>query len=171
MGGREIAAVADGAPAGAGTAADLAALVARRTFALPSFTDSGGPMPGTGGRGRIVGPAPRTPGERSALAALYSALMTEQSLDAVGSTGDIVIDGPFGGNALFCVVLAALRAPQRVHRSDLRDGTAAGAALVGAMSGPDDMPRLRIDLAPVEPLAGIGLEGYRSEWLSLAAGS
>lgn len=168
MGGLEIAAIEAGAPKGVGTIADLSALVGRRTFALPSFTDSGGPMPGTGGEGRIVGPEPSTAGERSALGALYCALMTDQSLDAVGSQDDIIIDGPFGENALFAAALATLRAPQRVFRSDLRDGTAAGAALVGRMSGRDDLPRLKIELMPVEPLAENGLRGYRDAWLSLA---
>jgi sugar (pentulose or hexulose) kinase len=171
MGGPEIAAIEAGAPKGAGTADDLSVLVRRGTFALPSFTDSGGPMPGTGGRGKIVGPEPRTPGERSVLGALYSALMTDQSLDAVGSESDIIIDGPFGENALFCAALATLRAPQRVYRSDLRDGTAAGAALLARMSGKDDLPRLKIALAPVEPLTE-NLVAYRAEWLSrIEAGS
>jgi sugar (pentulose or hexulose) kinase len=166
MGGHEIAAIEAGAPKGAGTATDIASLVRRRTFALPSFTDSGGPMPGTGGRGRIVGPEPQTPAERVALAALYCALMTDQSLDAVGSASDVIIDGPFGENPLFCGVLAGLRAPQRVLRSDLRDGTAAGAALLAHMSAPEDLPRRNITLTPVEPLCGIGLVEYRAEWLA-----
>jgi sugar (pentulose or hexulose) kinase len=168
MGGLEIAAIEAGAPTGSGTADDFAALIARRTFALPSFSDSGGPMPGTGGRGRIVGPEPATSGERAALGALYCSLMTDQSLDAVGSRNDIIIDGPFGGNALFAAALAALRAPQRVFRSDLREGTAAGAALLGRMSAEQDLPRLELDLTPVEPLAEAALRSYRSEWLALA---
>jgi L-fuculokinase len=171
MGGLEIAAIEAGAPKGSGTAGDLATLSARRTFALPSFTDSGGPMPGTGGKGRIAGPAPQTAGERSALGALYAALMVDRSLEAVGSRSDIIIDGPFGENTLFAAALAALRAPQRVFRSDLRDGTAAGAALLGRMSGKEDLPRLKLELTLVEPLAERGLQGYRSEWLSLAGGS
>ncbi|MDW6024160.1 carbohydrate kinase [Mesorhizobium sp. BAC0120] len=166
MGGHEIAAIEAGAPQAAATSADLANLVRRRTFALPSFTDSGGPMPGTGGKGRIIGPQPRTAGERAALGALYCALMTDQSLDAVGSESEIVIDGPFGENALFCAALAGLRAPQRVFRSDLRDGTAAGAALVAHMSGKHDLPRLKVDLAPVDAFPDVDLPAYRTEWLS-----
>jgi len=168
MGGLEIAAVEAGAPAGSGTPEALSALVRRGTFALPSFTDSGGPMPGTGGRGRIVGPAPEAVAERSALGALYCALMVDQSLDAVGSRGDVIIDGPFGQNALFAAALAALRAPQRLLRSDLRDGTAAGAALLARISGESDMPRQNIDLAPVVPLDEPGLLDYHREWLAQA---
>jgi sugar (pentulose or hexulose) kinase len=166
MGGLEIAAIEAGAPAGSGTAQALSALIRRGTFALPSFSDSGGPMPGTGGQGRIVGPPPQGAAERSALGALYSALMVDQSLAAVDSRSDIIIDGPFGQNALFAAALAALRAPQRLLRSDLRDGTAAGAALLARISGEADMPSLSIDLAPVDPTDAAGVLAYREEWLA-----
>jgi sugar (pentulose or hexulose) kinase len=169
MGGLEIAAIEAGAPAGSGTAEALSTLIRRGTFALPSFSDSGGPMPGTGGQGTIVGPPPRTAAECSALGALYCALMVDQSLAAVDSRGDIIIDGPFGQNAPFAEALAALRAPQRLLRSDLRDGTAAGAALLARISGEADMPRLSIDLTPVEPLGETGLFEYRRDWLAQAA--
>ena len=60
MAGREYAAIA-GADGGDPRAevADVEALVAAGTMALPSFTTSGGPFPGTGGKGQIVGPAAR----------------------------------------------------------------------------------------------------------------
>jgi len=125
-------------------------------------------MPGSGGRGRIVG-APQTDAERSALGALYCALMVDQSLDAVGSVSDIIVDGPFGENALFAATLAALRAPQRVLRSDLRDGTPAGAALLARISGEADMPGLSLDLTPVAPLAEPRLLAYREQWLAQAS--
>ena len=67
--------------------------------------------------------------------------------------------------------LAALRAPQRVFRSDLRDGTAAGAALVGRMSGKNDLPRLKIDLSPVAAFRDVDLSAHRTEWLSRSAAS
>ena len=168
MGGQEITAIEAGAPTGSGTAEALSLLIGRGTFALPSFSDSGGPMPGSGGRGRIVGPPPQTDAERSALGALYCALMVDQSLDAVGSVSDIIVDGPFGENALFTAALAALRAPQRVLKSDLRDGTAAGAALLANISGEADMPRLSLDLTPVAPLADPRLLTYREAWLAQA---
>ena len=168
MGGQEIAAIEAGAPAGSGTAEALSELIRRGTFALPSFSDSGGPMPGTGGQGRIVGPPPQSAAERAALGALYCALMVDQSLAAVGSQSDIIIDGPFGQNALFAAALATLRAPQRLLRSDLRDGTAAGAALLARISGEADMPKLSIDLTPVEPFGAAGLLAYRRDWLAQA---
>jgi sugar (pentulose or hexulose) kinase len=66
--------------------------------------------------------------EKSSLAALYCALMVSESLDAIGSKHDIIVDGPFSKNAVFIQILARLRSGQRVLASDLRDGTTAGAA-------------------------------------------
>jgi sugar (pentulose or hexulose) kinase len=170
MGGRELEIIAGaGAPqAGMAVVADL---IARRTFALPSFTDSGGPMPGTGGRGRTVGPQPGSAQERSALAALYCALMTDQSLAAVGSLGKIIIDGPFGTNSAFMSVLAALREEQEVLASDLRDGTTAGAALVALMGADGTLPKigLKLDRIVRQPIPG--LSEYRREWLALSKGN
>jgi hypothetical protein len=65
-------------------------------------------------------------------------------------------------------VVAVSFAPQRLLRSDLRDGTAAGAALLARISGEADMPRLSIDLTPVEPLEEAGLFAYRRDWLAQA---
>jgi sugar (pentulose or hexulose) kinase len=168
FGGREFEIVAEGAPAGAASLSDVRRLVARRTFALPSFTDSGGPMLGTGGKGRIAGPAPASEGERSALAALYCALMSDQSLAAIGSKGRIIVDGPFGENRVFLAVLAALRPRQRIEASALRDGTAAGAAVLALMQDDGTLPRIALDLAPVAPAEVPGLGQYASEWLALA---
>ena len=49
---------------------DIKRLLAWGTMALPSFTDSGGPCPGTGARGRIKGPLPASPSDKTALGAL-----------------------------------------------------------------------------------------------------
>lgn len=168
MGGHEIAAVEAGAAPNSGTVEHVAKIVSQRTFPVPTFTRTGGPMPGTGGRGRVDGPAPETAAERSALASLYCALMTDQSLNAVGSTADIIVDGPFSQNPVFIAVLAQLRSSQNLLVSDLRDGTTAGAALLGAMETESDLPRRPIDLSPVEPTAIQGLDAYRAEWLELA---
>ncbi|HEU0221361.1 MAG TPA: hypothetical protein VFR34_03995 [Paracoccaceae bacterium] len=168
-GGVEFAVLAGGAPPEAATPQALARLVARGTLALPSFSDSGGPMPGTGGRGRILGPPPENAGERSALAALYCALMTAELLDAIGSRGEIVVDGPFALNPLFAATLAALLAPQPVATSRLAEGTAAGAAILGLMGEDGTLPRIGLALGPVAPAALPGLAAYQARWRSLAA--
>jgi sugar (pentulose or hexulose) kinase len=141
-------------------------LIERRTMALASFTDSGGPLPGTGGKGSIVGPAAETPEERSSLAALYCALMCDQSLNAIGSKARIIIDGPFAENPVFLAILAALRPAQQVFASDLRDGTAAGAAVLALMEETGKLPQVALTVRPVSRAALGGLDEHRAVWLS-----
>jgi sugar (pentulose or hexulose) kinase len=166
-GGREFEILAKGAPAGAASLEAVSRLIDRGTLALPSFTDSGGPVPTSGGNGRIVGPPPSSPEENSTLAALYCALMVSESLDAIGSKHDVVIDGPFSENTIFLRLLAALRAQQRLFTSDLRDGTTVGAACLALM--PDgELPRVELALRAVEPARIGGLTAYGEEWHRLA---
>ena len=168
MGGREFEILAGDAPRDAATLDDVAALIAAGTMALPSFTDSGGPRPGTGGQGRIVGPHPETPAARAGLATLYTALMCCESIDVIGSKGDIVVDGAFARNALFCEIMAALRPDQRVTASPQREGTALGAALLADWTTSRRPTRDRQD--PVRPADMPGLRSYRAAWTK-AAGS
>ena len=168
MGGREFEILAGDAPAEAAQAATLEALIDRGCFALPSFTDSGGPLPATGGRGRIAGPAPESPAERAGLATLYCALMTCESLDAVGSRARILVDGPFAGNPLFLRLLAALRPGQAVLASRGGEGTASGAALLALADEDGRLPKVPVDLAEVVPLTLDGLSGYRDAWRRLS---
>jgi len=164
MGGREYEVLSRGAPADAASFKALGGLVAQGTFALPSFTDSGGPMPGTGNKGHVKGPAPASEEERSTLAALYCALMVDRSLGAVKSRGDIIVDGPFAQNPVFLSVLAALRQPQKVLASQLRDGTTAGAMALALMTETGQIPRLDLDLDEVAPLAPETIIDYAAKW-------
>jgi sugar (pentulose or hexulose) kinase len=145
----------------------VARLVASSVFALPSFTDSGGPVPGSGGKGRIEGGSPADAAERAALASLYCALMVSEQLDAVGSRHDIIVDGPFAKNAAFLAVLAALRQGQSVMASDLRNGTTAGAACLALMPE-GKLPHVELKLLKVRAAAIDGLAAYRSSWRSRA---
>jgi len=164
MGGNEIELVAGKADPSLATLEETGRLIEKDVMALPSFSRSGGPLPHTGGKGRIVGAMPEGEASRAALGALYCALMTDLSLDAVGSTNQIIIDGPFSQNRVFCAVLAALRPDQPVMISDLRDGTAAGAALVGLFERRQDFPERPLALRPVSPPLLPGLEPYRARW-------
>lgn len=164
MGGREYEVLSRGAAAEAASFKALGGLVAQGTFALPSFTDSGGPMPGTGNKGHVKGPAPAGEEERSTLAALYCALMVDRSLAAVKSKGDIIVDGPFAKNPVFLSVLASLRQPQTVLASQLRDGTTAGAMVLALMTQSGEIPRLALDLDEVAPLAPEALLDYAVKW-------
>ncbi|NJM28800.1 MAG: hypothetical protein HC855_00475 [Rhizobiales bacterium] len=147
----------------------IAALIAESTFALPSFSDSGGPVPGSGLKGRIIGAPPKSPEGLASLASLYCALMVSEQLDAVGSEGDIIIDGPFAGNACFLAILAALRKDQRVISSNIRDGTTAGAACLALMEN-GTLPHIELHLRRASPARIEPLPGYRQRWRDMAYG-
>ncbi len=162
MGGREFDLLAGDAARDAATLDDIAALIAAGTMALPSFTDSGGPFPGTGGQGRIVGPEPEMPPARIALATLYAALMCSEAIDMIGSKNDIVIDGSFARNKLFCQLTATLRPDQKVLVSAEREGTALGAALLPELDSQSRSKDLALKITPAGSIHG--LSAYRSRW-------
>jgi sugar (pentulose or hexulose) kinase len=167
-GGRELEVLSQGAPVESADIAAVSRLVRRGTMALPSFTDSGGPVPNSGGRGRLEGPSPETPGERASLAALYCALMVNESLQAIDSRNDVIIDGPFAHNRVFVGLLALLRlsyvsADRRVLVCEIKEGTTAGAACLALM--PDGrLPRLPLTLQEVAPFALPELAAYAAAW-------
>jgi sugar (pentulose or hexulose) kinase len=150
-----------------GTLADVSALIKRGAMALPSFTDLGGPVPGSANKGRLVGEV--GPHERHALASLYCALMTDQSLTAIQSAGDVIVDGPFSQNAVYLALIAALRSGrfgssgQRVLTSQLRDGTTAGAACLGLMNSAMP-PKVAIAMNVAKPEVIDGFEDYVAKW-------
>ena len=167
--GRELELVARGADI---TLADIAvvdALVARGSFALPSFTNSGGPVVGSGLKGRFVGPAAETGAERASLAVLYCALMVCCQLDAAHSTTAIVVDGPFSQNEIFLKVLAQLRPTQDVSASSEHNGTATGAACLALIDDDANLPLRPIAMTPVAPAAIAGLTLYQQAWFNQIA--
>jgi sugar (pentulose or hexulose) kinase len=163
FGGKEFELVAQGADANQANTRLIGEFVAKEVMALPSFTDSGGPVPGTALKGAIVGPFGEERQARASLASLYCALMVSESLDAIHSQGDIIVDGPFSQNNAFLAVLAALRADQTVYASEARDGTAAGAACLALM--PDGvLPHIDVPLRHIAPAAIPGLKTYQIAW-------
>lgn len=159
MGGREFGALAGPVPAVC-QLADIERLVARGTFALPCFAESGGPF--SGRTGSIHGPAPHSGEERYALATLYCVLMTDYCLDALAATGPVTVEGSFTGNPHFAALLSALRPGELISQSDDASGTTCGGWLLhrwgqtrvssGAAVAPADIP---------------GLRDYRDRWLEL----
>ena len=132
-------------------------------MALPNFTDSGGTLPGR--EGKLIGTV-TSEEDRASLASLYCALMVNESLDAIRSSGVIIVDGPFAENDVFLQVLASLRPNQTIRASLLRDGTAAGAACLALMSGPL-LPEIDISMRDIEP-AGFDVTGYHAKWRNQA---
>jgi sugar (pentulose or hexulose) kinase len=167
FGGKEFEAVAGGAPAEAAALDCVAALVARGTLAIPSFTMTSGPVPGSLGKGFVKGPPPSGETEKASLAALYCALMVSEQLDAIASKDDIIVDGPFSQNKVLLAVLAALRPQQKVKASALRDGTTAGAAAL-ALIADGRLPAIALSLTEVTPTVIPGLDAYQSEWRRMA---
>ncbi|MBV9076323.1 MAG: carbohydrate kinase, partial [Methylobacteriaceae bacterium] len=148
----------------------LAGLLDRGTLPLPAFAAHDGIVPGSGGRGRIVGPPPADAAEAGALAALYAALTADACLDALGSRGPIVIDGGLAANGSFAGLLAALRPGEPVAASRSGDGTAIGAGLLWRRferTQPVPIP----DLVAAEPLALPSLPDAATRWRRLAAGA
>jgi sugar (pentulose or hexulose) kinase len=163
FGGKELEVLLDGISAELANLDDVQKLVTAGTMALPSFTDSGGPFPGTGNQGRIVGPVTGNDSERASLAALYCAQMVSAQLDAVQSSNQVIVDGPFAKNPVFLSVLAQLRKGQKIYASDLRDGTAAGAACLGLMTD-ENLPHIELALSQIPPAVISGLDNYMLKW-------
>ena len=156
MGGREYEAVA-GPDAAAPDHAALARVLAGTALVRPSFT-AGGQF--SGRSGAILDAGPLDAPARAALATLYVALLSDVALDLLGASGDIVVDGPLGENALYPSILARLRPHSRVQLGEPGAGTAGGALCLalGTRSRP---PVLRnIEAGPVIP----GLTEHVRRW-------
>ena len=162
FGGKEFEIIARGADGSKATLAATADLVRNTIMALPSFTDSGGPIPNTGDKGKIIGPLPETDEARASLASLYCALMMSESLDAINSKHAIIVDGPFSQNQVFLKLLASLRPEQSIYASELRDGTATGAACLALM--PDGLlTQADIKMRNIAP-SNLELADYQRDW-------
>ena len=160
MGGREYDVISDQARNEVSEAALMQA-IAGDQMALPSFA-AGGPYPTR--QGRLVGPPAPTAPERAAIATLYVAMMMARSLDLVGSSHDLIVDGGLANNLALCAALAALRPGQRLYRNTDAEGTAMGAAALAyrALGRTSVFPR---QVESVEPWAPPGLADYYARWL------
>jgi sugar (pentulose or hexulose) kinase len=165
FGGKEFEVLSRGADGALANIEAAKRLISQNTIPLPSFTDSGGPVPHTGNKGRVLGPQPHTPEECASLASLYCALMVSESLDALRSNHDVIVDGPFSQNLCFLELLQGLRGNQTVWASQARDGTAAGAACLALM--PDgQLPALPVAMRKVERCHLPELSPYHLRWRS-----
>jgi sugar (pentulose or hexulose) kinase len=170
MGGREFGAVAG--PGWKGARADVAALariVQRGTMALPSFGGNEGQFPGSAGRGRIVGPAPDTQEERTALAVLYAALLTVACAEALGGGERLILDGTFLHDPLYGPLVAALRPGRPTRISQDPNGVAAGAALLAGHTTRAAPAAMALSTPPPTPPLP-GLDRYAAAWRATAEG-
>ncbi len=156
MGGREVAALCDGADPASATLGRAAALDARGIVAMPSFAAQGGPYAGRTGQvlraGRPIDAAALAPADRATLAAVYAAQLTAQLLESLGAPAPVVLEGPFADNPVLVHVLAALLPEGALHTSaDPVEGTARGAWQLARRdaAGPY-APRLRAVATPAD---------------------
>ena len=134
MGGREHAILTDGLEGGC-TADDVAAVLAKRIFLLPSVQAGHGPFPRR--KAEWINPgATFGPGERRAAVSFYLAMMTATCLELIGADGPIIADGPFARNDIYVRMLAAATGRGVIAAV----GTRAGAALLAWQSMPP-LPR------------------------------
>ena len=161
MGGREFAVLAGETPAEPARE-DIAAIIAAGTFALPSFSDQGGPF--SGREGRIEGPPPSTDRARAALASLYAASMTAYLIGRLGGRGDVLIEGGFARTPAFAGLLAALTG-RRVRVATSTAGAAEGAARLALWGEAQKLPELKTE----PPWEIDGLRDYYQRWLKRLA--
>ncbi|MFK7965215.1 MAG: FGGY-family carbohydrate kinase [Burkholderiaceae bacterium] len=150
----------------------LEAVFESGAMALPAFTDSGGPIPGRGGCGRLVGVEGLDQSQKRALAAVYCALMCVESLEALEVTGKIIVDGPFAENQPFLHALGLLMPTHPIYVSSLAEGTASGAAALAVLSASNGkLPRRSSFPLPLRPLsltrlstARLRASDYQQRW-------
>jgi sugar (pentulose or hexulose) kinase len=155
MGGREYALIAGGG--GNPDLTAIARVIGSGAFALPCFSGQGGPYAAAEGviRGNVDAE------DRSALATLYCALISDLMLTRMGAdTGDLIVEGTFAKNITFCEILGALRPAQRVFAAEDTAGTARGAAMIAQWP-----PAYSITApTPVSSVSMPGLDAYRDAW-------
>lgn len=122
---------------------------------FPTFAPGCGPYPDAKGDWRNK---PSDPICQRAAVSLYAALMTDASLDLIGSRSRILVEGRFAEAELFVRALAALRPDARLYTSNEHNDVSYGALRLidPALKPPGD-------LKPVAPL-DTDLSGYRATW-------
>ena len=156
MGGREYAEICGDCSAEPGLE-QVQGLINAKTLALPAFSPHGGPFATL--KGHIEGTLHTE--QRSSLATLYCALMSDLILTRMGvASGEIIVDGSFARNQTFCALLAQLRPGQSLLRATDQAGTARGAALLA------DWPHkeVQVETQIVTPATLADLQNYRNLW-------
>ncbi|MES2824932.1 MAG: FGGY family carbohydrate kinase [Pseudomonadota bacterium] len=125
----------------------------------PDFSDGNGPFAGM----TPIISCPQT--AASAVATLYYALMIDQRLTDLQSTGPVYIEGAILKNSLLCSLVAQLRTGQAVYLSTDDTGTVQGALLLTLAKGTP----VELELDPCLPADFKGLIEYQTYWLGLFA--
>jgi hypothetical protein len=175
MGGREFAAIANGADPQAANLKTLQQLVAGRTFARPSFAHQGGPFADRVGFVERDGQrlddeqvARLSATERATLAAIYCAQVTAWLVHYLwaGSPAmrsKVIVEGPLAHSPIYMQVLQSIL-PDSVccSSTDTLEGTARGAWHLSRWGSEQS----RLALAPVTCEDVNGLRQYHDAWLA-----
>ncbi len=146
-----------------GSLEDVAFILENGVFALPSFASGGGPFAQCEGRIDARGLS-LTAGQKSALADVYVALMTDYCMDMLGESNTVVVEGAFSNNLNFLTLLSSLKANSEIYASRDVTGTAGGAAL---LSNKSLKHKGRLSLAQCDSSLKPLLNLYRQQWRDL----
>lgn len=141
---------------------DFNAVLKHQPFVIPGFASQGGPF--RQHKGYVDGlDKLENDGQKSALASLYLALMTDYCLDCLGSAGTLFLEGSFTNNPTYTSALQALRPRQNLRISSDSTGTTLGAAIL--------LPQIRdaysqsfCEVAPLSQSAIEKLDNYKAIW-------
>jgi sugar (pentulose or hexulose) kinase len=163
MGGREIELLA-GIDAGDANAdgirvADAVKAVEGLQMFVPPQVPGVGPFP-TPRSANPPGAHPK--GDATALAHLYAALLADVSLDLIGSSDTLLIEGRFASAPAFTQALAALRPTMRVLVGSDRDGVTRGALDLA------NVPQTQAVILRREMPLPVDMTAYRARWREVA---
>lgn len=131
-------------------------VVASNAMVLPTLAPGNGPFPN--GSGRWIN-RPDDWFARRAGACLYAAMVTDVSLDLIGSSDCLLVEGRFAEAEVFVRALATLRPQQQVYVANAHNDVS-----YGALRLIDPELRPKGGLMTVEPLTS-DLTAYRQEWM------
>ncbi len=162
MGGREIESVieidtrrVDIRPDQPRLLAAVPDLLARGAMMLPTLAPGCGPFPGHAG---VWIDEPSDWYERRAAMCLYAALVADASLDLIGASGQLLVEGRFAEAEVFVRALASLRPATAIYTANAHNDVSFGAL---RLVDPGLVPAGTLET--VAPLPS-DLAGYRSAW-------
>ncbi len=133
-------------------------VLASGAMALPSFAPGFGPFPDQ--QGHWIN-QPDDWFARRAATCLYAALVTERSLNLIGTSGTLLVEGRFAEAEVFVRALASLRPDLKVYTANAHNDVSFGAL---RLLDPGLKPQGQ--LTRVEPLYA-DLTAYRARWHEL----
>ncbi len=154
LGGFDLRQIGSGPHQGALVAA-VSDVVRAGAMVLPTMTPGVGPFPQA--QGRWIN-APDSEDARCAAACLYAALVADASLDLIGTSERILVEGRFAEADVFVRALATLRPDCRIYTGNMHNDVSYGAR---RLIDPSLKPAATLSVAA--PL-DVDLSAYRRQW-------